>query len=111
MALFLDYINAAATRTGSDPVTELNDGTPVGNTAGANYEQIVRAALTGYPWRWATKTATLALLTGDVDLPWTYAYQLPTDLLKLRVVTVSGQGSITSVSSTSCCVSSAATMT
>jgi hypothetical protein len=91
MALFLDHINAAATRTGNDPVTELNDGTPVGNTAGANYHQIVRAALTVFPWRWATKTATLVAITGDPDPPWLYAYQLPSDLLKLRAVAVEGQ--------------------
>lgn len=91
MAVFLDFINAAATRTGNEPITELNDGTPVGNTAGANYDQIVKAALTVYPWRWATKTATLAAITGDPDPPWTYAYQLPSDLLKLRSVAVNGQ--------------------
>jgi hypothetical protein len=90
MALNLDLINAALTRTGNDPITELNDGTPGGNIAGANYDQIVRAALTGYPWRWATKTQVLVAITGDPDPPWLYAYQLPTDLLKLRVVTAEG---------------------
>lgn len=90
MALNLDLINAALTRTGNEPITQLNDGTPGGNIAGANYDLMRATALTGYPWRWATKTVTLAALTGDPDPPWLYAYQLPTDLLGLRVVTVSG---------------------
>lgn len=90
MAVILDLVNAAGTRTGNEPITTLNDGSPVGNIAGANYEQIKRAALTVYPWRFATKTATLVALTGDVDLPWAYAYQIPTDLLKLRGVTLNG---------------------
>lgn len=90
MALDLTLINAALTRTGNDPITALDDGTPGGNIAGANYAQLVKALLTQYPWRWATKTATLTAIDGDPDLPWSTAYQLPSDLLFLRVVTVDG---------------------
>jgi hypothetical protein len=90
MALNLTYINAALTRGGNNPITQLNDGTPGGNIAGANYDQIVKGLLTAYPWRWATKTETLAAISGTPDLPWLYAYQLPSDLLKLRVVTADG---------------------
>jgi hypothetical protein len=59
MALNLTFINAALTRTGNDPVTVVNDGTPGGNIAGQNYDLLVKTALTSYPWRWATKTQTL----------------------------------------------------
>jgi hypothetical protein len=90
MAINLDVINAALTRTGNNPITELSDGTPGGNIAGANYARFRRAMLTVYPWRWATKTKALTAIDGTVDLPWTYAYQLPTDMLKLRVVTADG---------------------
>lgn len=84
------HINAALTRTGNPRISELNDGTPAGDIAGANYDQIVKAALTGHPWRFATKTEVLTLLPGDPDPPWTYAYQLPADVLTLRVVEVDG---------------------
>jgi hypothetical protein len=90
MALDLTFINAALSRTGNDPVTQLNDGTAGGNIAGLNYDLIVKTALTGYPWKWATKTAILASVTGTPDPPWLYAYQLPTDVKFLRVVTVYG---------------------
>jgi hypothetical protein len=90
MSINLDFVNAALTRTGNASITTLNDGSSGGNIAGANYDLIVATALTGYPWRWATKTGTLAAITGDPDPPWLYAYELPTDLLFLRVVTVSG---------------------
>lgn len=90
MALDLTFINAALTRTGSPTVTELNDGTPGGNIAGQNYDIIVNEVLGGYPWRFATKSQALVNITGDPDPPWLYAYQLPTDLKHLRVVTVEG---------------------
>lgn len=90
MSSSFDHINAALTRTGDPTITTLNDGTAGSNIAGANYALIVKAALTGYPWRWATKTAGLVAITGDPDPPWTYAYQLPGDLYVLRVVTVEG---------------------
>lgn len=86
----LTFINQALTRTGNSPVTTLNNGTPGGDIAGQNYDNLVKTALSGYPWRWATKTAALANITGEPDPPWTYAYQLPADLMHLRVVTVDG---------------------
>lgn len=90
MATDLRFINAALTRTGNTPITTLNDGTPGGNIAGQNYSLLIKTALSAYPWRWATKTKTLAALSGTPDPPWLYAYELPTDVLFLRVVTVSG---------------------
>lgn len=90
MAISLDFINGALTRTGNEPITVLNDGTPGGNIAGANYDSLVLDVLSSYPWRWATKTQTLVAITGDPDPPWLYAYQLPDDLKHLSVVTVSG---------------------
>jgi hypothetical protein len=52
---------------------------------------LVKKELSGYPWKWATKTAILSALSGTPDPPWLTAYQLPTDVLFLRVVTVGGQ--------------------
>lgn len=91
MATDLSFINAALTRTGNSTITVLNDGSPGSNIAGANYNLVVNGILTSYPWRFATKTETLALLAGAPDAPWLYAYQLPTDVLNLRVVMVLGR--------------------
>lgn len=92
MAIDLTYINAALTRAGFDPVTSIPGQTAEGKVAAANYESFVRGVLTGYPWRFATTTRRLNLLSAAPYLPWLYAYQIPTDLLKLRTVQVEGQG-------------------
>lgn len=91
MAVDLVHVNKALTRTGNNPVTQLNDGTPGGNIAGTNYVELVKEVLSSYPWRWATKTATLAAISGTPAPPWLYAYQLPADLKHLSAVTVEGQ--------------------
>lgn len=90
MSLSLEIINAALTRVGNEPITELNDGSPGGNIAGTNYTLLVGHHLTNYPWTWATKTTLLAAISGTPDPPWGYAYQLPDDVKRLRVVTVDG---------------------
>jgi hypothetical protein len=91
----LTVINAAATRTGNDPIARIaTDGTPVAQIALNNYEDAVKAELSLYPWKRATKIAQLTRLDPDVagepPEPWTAAYQQPTDLLEIRTVKVAG---------------------
>ncbi len=91
----LTVINAAATRTGNAPVTALaTDGGPVASIALNNYENIVKAELSLYPWKRATKIAQLDRIDPDVEgtppEPWTAAYQLPNDLIDIRTVKVAG---------------------
>lgn len=91
----LTVINAAATRTGSDPITTLaTDGTPVAKIALNNYEDSVKAELALYPWKRATKIGQLDRIDpntmGEPPEPWTAAYQLPTDLVDIRTVKVAG---------------------
>lgn len=92
----LTVINAAATRTGNDPVTTLRwDGSPVSQIALNNYEDAVKTELALYPWKRATKIVQLdrldATVHGDPPEPWTAAYQLPTDdLIEIRTVKVAG---------------------
>lgn len=87
----LTHINAALTRTGNAPITSLDDGSAASVVATQNYEAIVTAELSKYPWRWAAKTQTLNLLAGTPAPPWQHAYQRPTDVLLLRVVEVDGE--------------------
>lgn len=91
----LSVINAAATRTGNDPVSAiLTDGTPVAKIALNNYEEIVKAELSLHPWKRATKIAQIDRLDpvvhGDPPEPWSAAYQLPNDLIDIRTVMVTG---------------------
>lgn len=96
MSTDLTVINAAATRTGNEPVTNLStDTTAVGKIARENYENLVKAHLAMAPWKTATKTAVLARIDADVHgeppEPWTAAYTRPTDLVEIRTVKVDGQ--------------------
>lgn len=91
----LTVINAAATRTGNEPVSALTtSGGPVAALALNNYEDLVKAELSNYPWKRASKIAQLERLDPDVvgepPEPRTAAYQLPPDLVEIRTVKVSG---------------------
>lgn len=90
----LTVINAAAGRTGNDPISSLTQGSIVANIANSNYEDSVKAELSVYPWKRATKIASLNRIDPDVmgkpPEPWTAAYQLPTDLMDIRTVKVAG---------------------
>ncbi|MCK1585489.1 hypothetical protein IVB03_39535 [Bradyrhizobium sp. 168] len=91
----LTVINAAATRTGNDPVAALStDGGPVAAIALNNYEDLVKAELSLYPWKRATKIAQIdrldADVVGDPPEPWSAAYRIPTDLVDIRSVRVGG---------------------
>lgn len=86
----IPIVNAALTRTGDDPITAFDEGTTQAGVAAANYDEIVNAILSGYPWKFASRTMALAPLDVTVDLPWQFAYQVPSDLLDLRCVEVDG---------------------
>lgn len=90
----LSVINAAAGRTGNDPVTSLTQGSLVANIANSNYEDSVKVELSLYPWKRATKIASLNRLDPDlmgaVPEPWTASYQLPVDLIDIRTAVVAG---------------------
>jgi hypothetical protein len=91
----LTVINAAATRTGNEPVTALStDGGPVAAIALNNYEDLVKAELSLYPWKRATKITQMeridADVMGDPPPPRSAAYQLPNDLIDIRTVKVAG---------------------
>lgn len=90
----LTVINAAATRTGNNPVTTTleTDGGAVAAVSRHNYENVVKAELAAHPWKQAQKITQLARLADDegVVLPWTAAYQLPSDMLDIMTVRIDG---------------------
>jgi hypothetical protein len=87
-------INAAAGRTGNMPIASLSRGGIVADIANGNYENSVRAELATYPWKRATKIASLNRLDpatmGDPPEPWAAAYQKPDDFIEIRTVTIAG---------------------
>lgn len=95
MAVDLTVINSALTRIGENPLTSLTSSSVAAKIANENYEVMVEAHLSVYPWKRASKIEQLSRLDaeeeGDPPEPWTAAYQLPADLTDIRTVKVAGQ--------------------
>lgn len=94
-SLDLSFVNAALTRTGTaQPLSQIGDGSKAASIVANNYEPLIRSELAGYPWKFASKIDELDRLdpavAGNPPEPWLAAYQLPTDLLDLRTVMISG---------------------
>src|SRR3990167_9859165 len=94
MATDLSLINAALTRIGNAPISDLEDGTSAGTIANENYEQVVRAELARSRFKLPSKFEQMSLIDEDEQgtppEPWQYGYILPTDLIKIRTVKVAG---------------------
>jgi hypothetical protein len=94
MATDLSIINAALTRIGENPITSLEGSSVAAKIANENYELLVEAHLSVYPWKRASKIEQLSRLDpddeGEPPEPWTAAYQLPSDLTEIRTVKVAG---------------------
>lgn len=91
----LGLINAALTRTGNEPITAL-DGSSVGAiVAEQNYETIIAAELARSRFKLPSKVQQLSLIDedemGEPPEPWQYGYTLPSDLVKMRTIMVSGR--------------------
>lgn len=95
MAADLSVINAALTRIGENPISSLSGSSVAAKISNQNYENLVEALLSVYPWKRATKIEQLSRLDpdeeGDPPDPWTAAYQLPSDNVEIRTVKVGGR--------------------
>lgn len=54
------------------------------------YESVRDHVLQEFPWSFATRRVTLALLASDPPTNWDYAYRLPTDCIQPQGLVVSG---------------------
>lgn len=92
--LDLSLVNSALTRTGNNPITALDDGTVAATITSENYEQVVKSELARSRFKLPSKFEQLNLIDEDEQgvppEPWLYGYTLPTDLVKLRTIRVSG---------------------
>lgn len=95
MATDLSVLNAALTRVGCNPITSFSGSGVAEQVASANYEIVVEAHISMYPWKRASKIQQLSRLDpdeeGEPPEPWTAAYQLPTDMAELRTIKVAGK--------------------
>jgi hypothetical protein len=84
-------INAAISVTSGNTITSVDDSSPEAIAANLNYENFARKELVASAWKFARKVDDCAALPDTPDsLTYSYAWQLPDDLLKLRTVTING---------------------
>lgn len=86
MTSVVSICNLALSNIGKDNINALNEGTPEARACNQFYEHVRDMLLQSYPWRWAGKTLSLAEVANDKPGAWGYAYQRPTDCLKVREV-------------------------
>lgn len=90
--------NIALNRIGVlQTIVSLNppDNTPTGVACALAYDFCREELLSKFPWPWASKYTTLAVVATNPNQEWRYAYQYPTDALLIRRVTVSPTASVT----------------
>ena len=84
MSSSVDISNQALLMLGAQPIVSFDDQTVEANALQVLYEPAKAQVLRSYPWRCATKNATLAQLAGDPIPPeWSYAFALPDDSLRI----------------------------
>jgi hypothetical protein len=83
-----DICNRALVRVGANVITDFVSAQAESVTAGREYEALVTGKLGGaYEWRFAMELADLGAPLGDTPADkWTYAYNLPADLLVIRAI-------------------------
>lgn len=83
MATQVGIINTALTFMGSDLITSVTENTERRRTATAIYDDIRDATIRAYPWNFAKRRITLAPLSASPDSDWEYAFQKPSDCLRI----------------------------
>ena len=87
MASIVGVCNAALQLIkNSKQITSLEQGTKEANACEIIFDEMRDATLEVHNWNFATKRVKLAQLTDTPEFEWDYAYQLPSDFL--RVVSV-----------------------
>ncbi len=72
----------ALIRLGANPIAEFNDGSSESEIAYALYGSTKNALLSSYPWSFATRQITLLPSNANPIADYSYAYDLPTDILR-----------------------------
>ncbi len=88
MSSVVAICNLALGHLGKDDITSIDEASAEAKACKKFYQITLDVALQAYPWRWARTTEALAqVLTNTKENKWLYAYQRPSDCLKvIRVV-------------------------
>lgn len=78
--------NLALANIGKESIASINEASAEARACKQFYDIVLDTALQSYPWRWAGKTLSMAAITNAKPNRWLYAYQRPSDCLKIRRV-------------------------
>lgn len=84
-------VNLALDRLGERTLLSLDDDTPTARRAKAQYPHQRDMLLRAQPWRFAMARASLPVLTDPPAFGWQYAYERPTDALRVMPLTDNGE--------------------
>lgn len=84
MASVISICNLALSNIGKDNISSLTEASAEARACNQFYEHTRDLLLQAYPWRWAEAAVSLAEITNTKPGDWAYAYQRPSDCLKIR---------------------------
>lgn len=87
MSSIVFICNLALTNIAKPNISDINEASQEARACRQFYDHVRDALLQSYPWRFAGKTEVLAQIANDKAERWLYAYQRPTDCLKVRRIT------------------------
>lgn len=94
MASKFDICSSALMELGEDTISSFTANTAPSKICGQLYPEYIKYLLSLHPWKFTLKKVQLARLTTSPTNEWTYAYQLPSDLLLMRALYNSSDTSV-----------------
>lgn len=83
MASKVDICNQALANLGKAPIAALDGSSESARQCDRFYDRALKTTLRDFPWQFARKQVSLALLSSTVD-GWTYLYAYPSNCVKVR---------------------------
>lgn len=80
----------ACTEVGLEPVATMNDDSTEGRVIALHYDMIKGVVFGNHYWRFATGQVVLSRLSPDPAGRYSYAFQIPANVKRIRAVTVNG---------------------
>lgn len=77
----LSICSDALIMLGAQPISSFTEGTDSAQACDRLYPDLRDSLLSRYPWSWSYKKVQLARLASTPVTEWTYAYQLPGDII------------------------------
>lgn len=84
MTSIVSICNLALTNLGKENISALSEATAEARACNQFYAHVRDILLQAYPWRFAGKTQSMAEVTNTKVGAWGYAYDRPSDCLKVR---------------------------